>query len=60
MEDPWNVFNPPSKDPPKLLPVSSNLKGKVRVWGHPKPPKMGFFGLKMVKKRFLTKKYKNN
>ena len=33
MEDPWKVFHPPSKDPPKLLPAS--LKGKVVVWGTP-------------------------
>jgi len=33
MKDPWKIFHPPSRDPPKLLPVSSNLKGKFRVWG---------------------------
>jgi len=31
MEEPLRVFHPPSKDAPKLLPVSSNLKGKARV-----------------------------
>jgi len=33
MEEPWKVFHAPSKDPPKLLSVSSNSKGKFRVWG---------------------------
>jgi len=38
------VFHPPSKDHPRLLPVSLYLKGKVKVCGHPKPPEMGFLG----------------
>jgi len=80
MEDPWKVFHPPSKDPPNLLPVSPNLKGKVRVWGTQTTSALevflndmryinprftylltnGSLGLQMVKKRFLTQKYKNN
>ena len=59
MEEPWKVFHPPSKDLPKLLPVSPNLKGNVMVWGTPNHLKWDF-GAKMVKKRFLTQKYKNN
>jgi len=59
MEDPWKVFHPPSRDLPKLLLVSSNLKGKIRVWGTPNHPKWDF-GVKKGKKRFLTQKYKNN
>jgi len=59
MEDPGKIFHPPSKDPPKLLPVSPNLKGKFRVWGTPNHLKWDF-GAKDGKKRFLTQKYKNN
>jgi len=59
MEEPPKVFHPPSKDPPKLLPVTSNLKGIVRVWGTPNHPKWDF-GAKGGKKRFFTQKYRNN
>jgi len=59
MEERLKVFHPPSRDPPKLLPVSSNLKGKIRVWGTPNHLKWDF-GAKNGKKRFLTQKYKNN
>jgi len=59
MKDPWKIFHPPSRDPPKLLPVSSNLKGKFRVWGTLNHLKWDL-GATMVKKRFLTQKYKNN
>jgi len=38
-----------SKDPPKLLPVSLYLKGKVRVWGTPNHLKWDF-GAKNSKK----------
>jgi len=51
MEDPWKVFHPPSKDPPKLLPVSPNLKGKIMVWGTPNHLKWDF-GAKNGKKTF--------
>jgi len=57
MEDPWQVFHPPSKDPRKLLPVSCNLKGKVRVWGTPNHLKWDF-GAKMVKNNSLPKSIK--
>jgi len=56
MEEPPKVFHPLSKDPPKFLPVSSNLKGKVRVWGTPNHLKWDF-GAKSGKKRFFTQKY---
>jgi len=59
MEEPPNVFHPPSNDPPKFLPVSSNLKGKVRVWGTPNHLKWDF-GDKSGKKRLFTQKYRNN
>ena len=59
MEDPWKVFHLTPKDPPKLLGVSPNLKGKVRVWGTPNHLKWEF-GAKGGKKRFLTQTYKNN
>jgi len=59
MEDPWKVFHPQSKDPPKLLSVSSNSKGKVRVWGTSNHLKWDF-GAKNGKERFLTQKYKDN
>jgi len=42
-------IHPPLKDPPKFLPVSSNLKGKVRVWGTPNHLKWDF-GAKSGKK----------
>jgi len=45
--------------PPKLLPVSCNIKGKVRVWGTPNHLKWDF-GAENDKKRFLSQKYKNN
>jgi len=59
MEEPPKVFHPSSKDPPKFLLVSSNLKDKVRVWGTPNHLKWEF-GAKGGKKRFLTQTYKNN
>jgi len=59
MEDPLKVFHPQSRDPPKLLPVSSNLKGKYRVWGTHNYLKWEF-AAKNGKKRFNTQKYKNN
>jgi len=55
MEDPWKVFHPPSKGPPKLLPVSPNLKGKVMVWGIPNHLKWDF-GVKSGKKTFPYRK----
>jgi len=55
MEGPWKVFHSPSKDPPKLLPVPPNLKGKVGVWGTPNHPKWDF-GVKNGKNQFLTLK----
>jgi len=55
MEGPWKVFHPPSKDPPKLLPVPPNLKGKVGVWGTPNHRKWDF-GVKNGKNQFLTVK----
>ena len=57
MEDPWKVIHNPSRDPPKLLPVSSNLKGKVKVWGTPNHLKWDF-GAKMVKNDSLPKSIK--
>jgi len=57
MEDPWKVFHFPSKDPSKLLPVSSNLKGKVRVWGTPNHLKWDF-GAKNGKNDSLPKSIK--
>ena len=53
MEKPPKVFHPPSKDPPKLLPVglSPNLKGKVMAWGTPNHLKWDF-GAKNGKKTF--------
>jgi len=57
MEEPPKVFHPPSNDSPKLLPVSSNLKGKVRVWGTPNHLKWDF-GAESGKKRFFIQKYK--
>ena len=57
MEEPPKVFHPLSKDPPKFLLVSSNLKGKVVVWGTPNHLKWDF-GAKSGKKRFFTQKYK--
>jgi len=38
----------PSKDPPKLLPVPPNLKGKIGVWGT-LTTQNGILGLKIVK-----------
>jgi len=55
MEDPPKVFHPPLKDPPKFLPVSSNLKGKLRVWGTPNHLKWDF-GAKSGKKTILYPK----
>jgi len=55
MEDPLKVFHPLSKDPPKLLPFSSYLKGKVWVWGTPNHLKLDF-GVKNGWKRFLGQK----
>jgi len=55
MEDPLKVFPPPSKDPPKLLPVSPNLKGNGRVWSTPNHLKLDF-GVKNGWKRFLWQK----
>ena len=49
MKDPWEVFHPQSKDPPKLLLVPPNLKGKVGVRGTPNYPKWDF-GVKNGKK----------
>ena len=57
MEEPPKVFHPPSKDPPKLLPVFSNLKGKVRAWGTPNHLKWDL-GLQMVKNDSLPKSIK--
>jgi len=55
MEDPWKVFHPPSRDPPKLLPVSSNSKGKVLGFGAPQTIENGILGIKMVKNDSLPK-----
>ena len=57
MEEPPKVFHPLSKDPLKFLPVSSNLKGKFRVWGTPNHLKWDF-GAKSGKNDSLPKSTK--
>ena len=55
MEDPWKVFHPQSKHPPKLLPVFPYSKGKVGVRGTPNHQKWDF-GVKNSKNQFFTLK----
>jgi len=57
MEEPPKVFHPLSKYPPKFLLVSSNLKGKVVVWGT-QTIENGILGLKVVKNDSLPKSTK--